>query len=170
MSTSEVSIDVDVPVRTAYNQWTQLDSFPRFMDGVRRVERHGAALTQWVTRFGPVEYEFDAEIVEQVPDELLSWRSLGRPLHAGTVVFRPLGERRSLVTLRIDLYPRGPLERFADATGLVRRRMRRELHSFKEYIEGHGRETGRWRGAIRGGHVRPHSGQPRPEVPNWPVG
>jgi uncharacterized membrane protein len=170
MSTIEASIDVRVPVRTAYNQWTQFDSFPRFMDGVRRVDRPQSTLTHWVTRCGGVTREFDAEIMEQRPDERLVWRSLEPPLHSGTVTFKELDDALVRVTLRIDFAPKGLLERVGDAAGVVRRRVHADLKNFKEFIEGQGTETGQWRGAITSSRVRPDSGQDRPLVPDWPSG
>jgi len=170
MSTIEASSDVDVPVRVAYNQWTQFESFPRFMDGVQRIDRPQSTMTHWVTRLGPKTYKFDAEIVEQRPDQGVSWRSLGRPCHSGAVTFRELGENRVRVTLRIDFTPQGLMERAGDSLGIIRRRVHNDLKSFKQYIEGQGRETGEWRGAISGSHVRPNSGQKHPHVPNWPTG
>jgi uncharacterized membrane protein len=170
MSTIEASIDVRVPVRTAYNQWTQFDSFPRFMDGVRRVDRPQSTLTHWVTRCCGVTREFDAEILEQRPDERLVWRSLDTPRHSGTVVFESLDDALARVTLRIDFVPRGFLERAADSSGVVRRQVRMDLENFKAFIEGQGNETGQWRGAITGSRVRPDSGQDRMRVPDWPSG
>ncbi|MEV7342840.1 SRPBCC family protein [Streptomyces sp. NPDC093544] len=170
MSTIEASVDVQVPVRTAYNQWTQFESFPRFMDGVRRVDREKSTLTHWVTRCGGVTREFDAEIVEQRPDERLVWRSLDRPRHSGTVTFAPLDDDLARVTLRIDFAPRGLLERAGDVAGVVHRRVHSDLKNFKEFIEVHGSETGQWRGAISDSRVRPDSGQDRPRVPDWPSG
>jgi uncharacterized membrane protein len=170
MSTIEASVEVRVPVRTAYNQWTQFDSFPRFMDGVLRVDRPTSTLTHWVTQCGRVTREFDAEIVEQRPDECVAWRGLDTPHHTGTVTFRPLDDGLARVTLRIEFTPHGLLERAGDVSGAVRRRVHLDLKNFKEFIEGHGCETGQWRGAISDSHVRPDSGQDRPQVPDWPSG
>ncbi|GGY11095.1 SRPBCC family protein [Streptomyces minutiscleroticus] len=170
MSTIEESIDVDVPVHVAYNQWTQFKTFPRFMDGVRRVDHFQASFTHWAVRFGGRTYRFDAEIVEQVPDQHLSWEALDRPRHRGTVSFRSLDAERCRVTLRIDLPSKGLLERAGSALGIARRHVGRSLKCFKEFIEGQGRETGTWRGEITKGRVRPGSGQKRPEVPTWPTG
>lgn len=170
MSTIEASVDVPVPVRTAYNQWTQFDSFPRFMDGVLRVDRPQSTLTHWVTRSGGVTREFDAEILEQLPDERLVWRSLGNPHHSGTVTFESLDDALARVTLRIDFMPRGLLERAGDSSGALRRQVQADLENFRSFIEGQGSETGQWRGAITGSRVRPDSGQDRPQVPDWPSG
>ncbi|POX42739.1 cyclase [Streptomyces sp. Ru73] len=170
MSTIEHSVDVDVPLRTAYNQWTQFETFPRFMEGVQRVDRPQSNLTHWITRFGGVTREFDAEIVEQRPDERLVWRSLHDPRHTGTVTFHSLGEGSCRVDLRLDFTPQGLVERAGDGLGVLRRRVCGDLECFKQFIEAQGRETGQWRGAIDGGHVLPDSGQKQPHVPTWPTG
>ncbi|MFC9430952.1 SRPBCC family protein [Streptomyces sp. NPDC056987] len=170
MSVIEGAVDVDVPVRTAYNQWTQFECFPQFMSGVRRVDRPRSSMTHWVTGFGGVSREFDAEITEQRPDDRVEWRTVGTPRLTGSVRFRSLGDTRCRVTLRIGFTPRGAAERAADALGLVRRQVRADLRRFKEYIEGQGRETGQWRGTISGGQVEPDSDRPPPHVPNWPTG
>ncbi|WP_189219911.1 MULTISPECIES: SRPBCC family protein [Streptomyces] len=170
MSTTEESIDVDVPVHVAYNQWTQFRTFPRFMDGVRRVDQIQAAFTHWVVRYGAKTYRFDAEILEQVPDRHLTWEALDAPRHRGTVTFRALDADRCRVTLRIGLSKPGVTERAGDALGLTRRAVRRSLTCFKEFIEHQGCETGTWRGEISKGHVRLDAGQDRPVVPTWPTG
>ncbi|MEU8705481.1 SRPBCC family protein [Streptomyces sp. NPDC048565] len=170
MSVIEGSVDVDVQVRAAYNQWTQFDSFPQFMGGVERVDKPQATLSHWVTRFGGVTREFDAKVVEQRPDEQVSWRSLEEPYHMGFVLFEPLGDTACRVTYRVEFTPQGLVERAGDAFGVVRRQVHSSLRGFKEYIEGQGRETGAWRGTINGGHVQPHAKpEPRP-VPHWPTG
>jgi uncharacterized membrane protein len=170
MGTIEASVDVEVPVRMAYNQWTQFESFPRFMDSVIRVDRLQSTMTHWVTRCGGVSREFDAEIMEQRPDEHLAWRSLDTPCHSGTVTFLPRGDDLTRVTVSVEFAPQGIVERAGHASGAVRRMVQADLNSFKDFIEGQGCETGGWRGSIGAGRVRPDSGQDRPDVPDWPVG
>ncbi|GGL91416.1 cyclase [Streptomyces fumigatiscleroticus] len=170
MSTIEESVDVAVPLHVAYNQWTQFKTFPRFMDGVERVDQIQAALTHWAIRFGPRTYRFDAEIVEQVPDQRLTWEALDEPRHRGTVTFWALDAERCRVTLRVEPLARGLAERAGGALGLARRAVHRSLGCFKEFIEQQGCETGTWRGEISEGHVRPAPGQGRPVVPTWPTG
>ncbi|MEV0011155.1 SRPBCC family protein [Streptomyces sp. NPDC047973] len=169
MSTVEETIEVAVPVSTAYNQWTQFKSFPRFMTAVKSVEQIRPNLTCWVVGFGPLRHEFEAEIVEQRPDELVAWRSLGRRLaHRGEVSFRATASGGTAVSLRMDDGATGPRARLQEPTGRV---VRAELGHFKEFIEGMGREGGAWRGTIRNGHVRPVEREPaRSRVPHWPVG
>ncbi|MFV2119676.1 SRPBCC family protein [Streptomyces sp. Act-28] len=170
MSTIEESIDVDVPVHVAYNQWTQFETFPRFVDGVERVVQIQAALTHWVIRFGPRTYEYDAEIVEQLPDRLVRWNVLDEPRHTGTAAFEEIDAGHCRVTLRVDPRCRGVVGRGAVALGLARRAVRTALTSFKEFTEGQGRETGAWRGEISDGHVQPTEGRSHPHVPTWPTG
>ncbi|WP_405577799.1 SRPBCC family protein [Streptomyces sp. NBC_01190] len=170
MTIIEESVDVRVPVRMAYNQWTQFESFPRFMDGVLRVDRPKSTLTHWVTRHCGVTREFDAEIVAQTPDERVAWRGLGTARHSGTVTFQSFGDERTRVTLRVDFTPRGVVGWLMVLTGAIRRRVRGNLRCFKLFIEGQGRETGAWRGVISESRVRPDSGQDPPHVPDWPSG
>lgn len=168
MGVIEESVDVAAPVRAAYNQWTQFESFPRFVPGVKDVEQLGPALVRWVTGWGPVTHEFDAEIVEQAPDERVLWQSLDGPHHTGSVTFRPTADDRTRVTLRMEYAPHGPVGRTVDALGGVRRGIHGGLGQFKAFVESREEETGAWRGAISGGHVRP--GRLRPAVPCWPSG
>lgn len=170
MTIIEKSIDVDVPVRTAYNQWTQFESFPRFLEGVESIDQPEHTLIHWVTRVGAVTREFEAEIVEQRLDERLSWLMLTEPRHEGTVTFESLDSGRTRVNLRLDLAPCGVVQKTGSALNHVQRQVHRGMESFKEFIEGHGRETGRWRGEIRSGRVRPDPAQGSPRVPTWPTG
>lgn len=172
MNTIEETIEVAVPVRTAYNQWTQFKSFPRFMSVVKRVEQVRPAVTAWVIGFGPMCHEFEAEIVEQEPDTCLVWRSLGRrPFHRGEVSFRPNGSGGTAVTVRLHIEPRGAAGAFSNVSKVTGRVVRLELGHFKEFIEGLGEEGGAWRGTIRNGHVLPtEPAPPRSRVACWPVG
>ncbi|WP_327677167.1 SRPBCC family protein [Streptomyces sp. NBC_00467] len=172
MTTVEETIDVGVPVRTAYNQWTQFKSFPRFMSTVKSVEQVRPTVTRWVVGLGPVRHEFDAEIVEQLPDSHMAWQSLGRGLsHRGEVSFRATAPGRTTVVVRIHAEPEKAARLHARATGFTRRVLRSELGHFKEFIEALGQEGGAWRGVIRNGRVEPMEPEPpRSRVPHWPVG
>ncbi|GGV76056.1 MULTISPECIES: SRPBCC family protein [Streptomyces] len=173
MITIEETIDIAVPVRTAYDQWTQFKSFPRFMALVKRVEQVKPNITTWVVGKGPVCREFEAEIVEQEPDSHVSWRSLGcTPSHEGRVTFRPTADGGgTTVEVRLDLRPRGLAGAVAAVPGLIRGVVRAELRRFKEYIEGMGQAGGSWRETIRGGHVHARQAEPpRSRVAGWPVG
>ncbi|WP_081238542.1 SRPBCC family protein [Streptomyces viridosporus] len=149
MSQVEESIKVDVPVRTAYNQWTQFESFPEFMDGVERIEQRTDTLTHWVTRIGGVRREFDARITEQVPDERVAWTTVdGEAKQAGVVTFHRLGDTSTKVMLQMDFDPEGLAESVGDKLGLVKRQAVGDLKRFKEFIERRGLESGSWRGEV----------------------
>ncbi|MDG9718031.1 SRPBCC family protein [Streptomyces sp. DH24] len=172
MITVEETVDVAVPVSTAYNQWTQFKSFPRFMTAVKSVEQIRPNLTHWVIGLGPLRYAYDAEIVQQVPDSLVVWRSLDRRSgHHGEVSFRATAADRTAVVVRMHFGERRVTGLLARAPGLTERVLRAELGHFKEFIEGLGQEVGAWRGVIRDGHVQPQEARPpRSRVPHWPVG
>jgi uncharacterized membrane protein len=148
MSTVEKSIEVGVPVSTAYNQWTQFESFPEFMEGVDRIDQISQTMTHWVTSIGGVHREFDAEITEQNPDERIAWTSVDGPKQAGVVTFHRLGEGTSKVMLQMDFEPEGVVETAGDKLGVVGRRVEGDLKRFKSFIESRGTEEGGWRGTV----------------------
>ncbi|MGV9557240.1 SRPBCC family protein [Streptomyces sp. NPDC003522] len=172
MHSVEETIEIAVPVSTAYNQWTQFTGFPRFMRAVKRVDQVRPALTRWTIAAGPLRREFQAEIVEQEPDSHVVWRSLERHhAHRGEVTFRPTSAGGTLMTVRIHVEPRGVTGVLAGVPRLADRVVRDELRRFKEYIEGLGEETGAWRGTVHDGRVRPEEPKPhRSRVARWPVG
>jgi uncharacterized membrane protein len=148
MSTIEKSVEVEVPVTTAYNQWTQFESFPEFMEGVDRIDQISPTTTHWVTSIGGVHREFDAEITEQNPDERIAWTSVDGPKQAGVVTFHRLGEGTSKVMLQMDFEPEGVVETAGDKLGVVGRRVEGDLKRFKSFIESRGTEEGGWRGTV----------------------
>ncbi|MFF4324570.1 SRPBCC family protein [Streptomyces sp. NPDC001568] len=149
MSKVEESVEVDVPVRMAYNQWTQFESFPHFMEGVERIDQLTPTLTHWVTKFGGVDREFDAQITEQIPDERVAWTTVdGEVKQAGVVTFHHLADNKSKVMLQLDYDPEGFAENVGDKLGFVKRQITGDLKRFKEYIEERGTETGAWRGEV----------------------
>ncbi|MBO1330511.1 SRPBCC family protein [Streptomyces sp. VRA16 Mangrove soil] len=170
MSEVRGSVDVDVPVTTAYNQWTQFESFPHFMDAVVRVDKPQVTLSHWVVRCRGVSREFDAKVVDQRPDERVSWMSLHAPHHHGTVRFAPLGEQRCRVEYVVEFTPHTLLERAADSLGLVGRQIHASMRGFKEYIQVQGVASGAWRGTVRDGLVEPHADHHQRPVPHWPTG
>jgi uncharacterized membrane protein len=147
MKTVEASIDVEVPVRTAYNQWTQFEQFPEFMDGVESVTQIDDTHTHWVAQIAGKREEWDAEITRQVPDQEIDWVGLGDADTRGRIVFEPAGTG-ARVTLMLDYDPDGALEKLGDALGLVRRRIEGDLNRFKSFIEARGTESGGWRGEV----------------------
>jgi uncharacterized membrane protein len=149
VSTVTETVDVNVPVRTAYNQWTQFEDFPQFMDGVREIRQLDATHTHWKTEISGVKREFDAEITEQLPDERVAWTSTEGEKQAGVVTFHRLDDTHTRVTVQMDFDPQGVLENAGDKLGLVDRRVKGDLQRFKEYIESRkGVETGAWRGEV----------------------
>lgn len=143
------SIDVDVPVTTAYNQWTQFESFPQFMGGVDEVTQLTDTKTHWKISIGGVKREFDAEIVEQTPDQRIAWKSTGGTEHAGVVTFHQLEPgAKSRVTLQLDTEPHGLVENVGDKLGLTTKNAKDDLERFKKFIESRGTETGAWRGEV----------------------
>ena len=150
METLEHSIDVEAPIGVTYNQWTQFEEFPRFMEGVESVTQIDDTHVHWVAQIAGRREEWDAQITRQVPDQEIDWVGLGDADNRGRIVFEeiPAGTR---VTLMLDYDPSGPVETIGDKLGLVRRRVRADMERFKEFIEARGRETGAWRGEIHAG-------------------
>ena len=148
MSTVTESVDVHVPVHTAYNQWTQFESFPHFMNGVEAIRQIDDRHLHWVTKVAGVKREFDTEITEQHPDERIAWKSTGGPKHAGVVTFHRLGEQDTRVTIQLDWEPEGVTEKVGSAVGADDRQVKADAKRFKEFIEHRGSETGAWRGDV----------------------
>ncbi|UGT64014.1 SRPBCC family protein [Nocardia asteroides] len=148
MSTMTAAVDVEVPIRTAYNQWTQFESFPHFMEGVEEIRQLDDKHTHWRIKVGPVTKEFDATITEQHPDERVAWKSDSGPEHAGVITFHRLDDTHTRVTAQIDVDPDGFLEQVADKTGVLKHRVNGDLDRFKTFIEKQGHETGAWRGDV----------------------
>src|SRR5918998_2561020 len=142
MSSIERSIEVNVPVSTAYNQWTMFEEFPKFMQGVEEVRQLDNKRMHWRAEIGFKDKEWDAEVVEQVPDRLIAWQSVTGAPNGGAVTFQPIAADRTNVTLRIDYEPQGFLESIGDSLGFVSSRVEGDLKRFKEYIESRGAESG----------------------------
>jgi uncharacterized membrane protein len=153
MADMEKSIVVDAPLREVYNQWTQFEDFPRFMEGVIEVRQIDDAHLYWRARMGGVEREWHAQIVDQVPDERIAWRGLTGVAPSGAVLFCPLADGRTEVTLRVKYEPEGVTENVGDALGFVSRRVEGDLQRFRDLMEERGRATGGWRGEIHGDNV-----------------
>jgi uncharacterized membrane protein len=151
----EKEIEVDAPVSTVYNQWTQFEEFPRFMEGVESVKQIDDKRLHWRAKVGGKDLEWDAEIFEQVPDRRIAWRSMSGAMNTGMVNFEPLGANRTRVALRLNYDPEGTVENLASALGVVSARVMGDLKRFKEFVEARGQETGGWRGRIEGRQVEP---------------
>lgn len=148
MATIEKSIEVEVPVRTAYNQWTQFEEFPHFMDGVEKVIQLDDTSIRWNTEIAGQQREFDAEITEQIPDERVAWKAIGETEHAGVVTFHRIDDNKCKVMLQMEYDPEGFAEKAGDFLGIIERRTQKDLENFKEFIEARGTETGAWRGEV----------------------
>lgn len=148
MSTATRSVDVNVPITTAYNQWTQFEEFPKFMGDVESVRQLDDRHLHWKVKIAGVEREFDAEITEQHPEERIAWRSTGGVDQAGVVTFHKLADDATRVTLQLDMEPEGMAEAVAEKTGMVSRAAERDMENFKEFIESRGLASGSWRGDV----------------------
>ena len=148
MSSIEQSVEVNVPVSTAYNQWTQFEEFPRFMEGVNEVKQLDDTTLHWKAEVAGQEREWDAKITEQTPDQRIAWTDIGGATNAGVVSFHKIDDSTTKVMLQIDFEPEGFVEKVGDALGFVKTRTKGDLGRFKEFIESRGSETGAWRGEV----------------------
>jgi uncharacterized membrane protein len=148
------SIDVKVPVNTAYNQWTQFEDFPKFMEGVEKVTQKDDTHLFWKAEIAGQDREWDAEITEQTPDQRIAWRSTSGAENAGVVTFHRIDDETTRVTLQMDVDPEGFVENVGTGLGFLERRVKGDLERFKEFIEGRGAETGAWRGSVEAGSQR----------------
>ncbi|MEU0375382.1 SRPBCC family protein [Streptomyces sp. NPDC006283] len=152
MSMVKESVDVDVPLHTAYNQWTMFEEFPQFMEGVEEVRQIDDRHNHWTTKIGGVHREFDTEIIDQLPDDRIAWRTTsGDTRQMGMVRFQPLDDTHTRVELVMDIEPHGMAEKAASASGMIDRRVKGDMRRFKEFIEHQGGETGGWRGRVTPG-------------------
>ena len=148
MSKIQESVDVEVPIRAAYNQWTQFEDFPRFMEGVESVTQLDDTHLRWVADIGGVRREWEAQIDEQHPDERVAWHATDGATNAGVVTFHRLDDNWTRVMLQLDFEPDGVVEQAGDKLGFVRRRATGDLERFKSFMEARGSETGAWRGDV----------------------
>ncbi len=155
----ERSIEVAVPVRTAYDQWSRFEEFPRFMSGVEEVRQVGDRMTHWVAHIAGVRREWDAAIVEQVPDEKVAWAATTGATNAGAVFFDSVAAARTRVRLTLDFEPEGVVERIGDVLDVVQRQAVADLDRFKEFIEGQGSAAGGWRDTSKDGGVMSQEAQ-----------
>ncbi|MCK8438277.1 SRPBCC family protein [Streptomyces sp. D2-8] len=152
MSTIKETVEVDVPVHTAYNQWTQFEEFPNFMEGVEEVRQLDDRHNHWTTKIAGVKREFDTEIVDQLADERVTWRTTSGDTHQrGSVRFERLDDTHTRVELVLEVEPSGAVEKAADMMGTIDRRVKGDMRRFKQYIEERGIESGAWRGRVQPG-------------------
>ena len=148
MATVEKSIEVELPVSTVYNQWTQFEDFPQFMDGVEQVTQLDDTRLHWVAEIAGARREWDAEIVDQQPDQRIAWRSIDGTGNGGVVTFRPTGTSATQVHLQMQFEPEGLAETIGDKLGFVAKQAGGDLERFKRFVEERGSETGAWRGRV----------------------
>jgi uncharacterized membrane protein len=149
----EKCIEVEAPLSMVYNQWTQFEEFPRFMEGVESVKQLDEKRLRWCAEIGGKVVEWDAEIFEQIPDKRVAWRSVTGALNTGMVNFELVGPNRTKIWLKLNYKPEGAMEKIGSALGVISQRIEGDLERFKEFIESRGSETGAWRGQIEGRHV-----------------
>ncbi len=155
METVEQSIEVEAPAEVVYNQWTQFEEFPRFMEGIEAVHQRDAKRLHFVAKIGGKREEWDAEILEQIPEQKISWRVVSGKPNEGTVFFDKAPDGKTIVRAAIAFEPQGVVEKAGAMFGIVDARVKGDLRRFKEFIESRGHETGAWRGEIHAGHVEP---------------
>ncbi len=148
MADVRATAEVNRPVSTVYNQWTQFEEFPHFMEGVEEVRQLDDATLQWRASIGGVEREWEAKIVEQQPDEVIAWTSTGGTRNHGRVTFEPIGPATTRVELAMDVEPEGVAENVGDALGIIESRVKGDLERFCDFVESRDAETGAWRGEI----------------------
>ena len=150
-SSVEESIELNVPVSTAYNQWTQFEEFPRFMESVEEVRQLDDTHLHWRANVAGKTKEWDSEITEQIPDERIAWHSTSGAVNSGVVTFDEISANSTLVTVQMQYEPEGAVENVGDALGVLERRVEGDLERFKEFLESRGQETGAWRGSVQPG-------------------
>jgi uncharacterized membrane protein len=148
MSSVIKTVEVDAPLPIVYNQWTQFEEFPRFMEGVDRIKQIDETHTHWTVTVAGKTKEFDATITEQHPDERIAWKSDSGPNHAGVITFHRLNDTRTRVTAQLEIDPDGFVEAVADKLGVLDRRVQGDLDRFKTFVEERGGETDGWRGDV----------------------
>lgn len=147
-SSVEESIEVGVPVSVAYNQWTQFEDFPKFMDNVHEIKQLDNQRLHWRADVAGVEKQWDAEITEQIPDKRIAWRSISGVKNGGVVTFHKISDSTTRIMLQMEYQPEGMTEQIGDVLGAVRMEAKSNLKRFKEFIESRGKETGAWRGTV----------------------
>lgn len=155
MSTVDKSIDINVPLRTAYNQWTQFEDFPKFMEGIVEVRQLDDTHLHWSADVAGKHKEWTAEITEQIPDQRIAWRSIDGTPNGGMVDFQSIDVDTTRISVKMDYEPEGVVENVGDVLGVLSRRVEGDLQRFKEFLEARGESTGAWRGSVQQSHTQP---------------
>lgn len=148
MAKTEQSVEVHAPLREVYNQWTQFEQFPAFMEGVEQVTQLDNKHLHWKAKVAGKVQEWDADITEQLPDERIAWRSTSGDMNAGVVTFHYIAEDTTRIMLQLEYEPQGALETAGSALGFLDRQVKGDLERFKKLIERQGQATDGWRGTI----------------------
>lgn len=149
MATIEESIEVQAPLSAVYNQWTQFEEFPKFMDGIEEIKQIDDTHMHWVAEFGGSRHEWDAEVTEQKPDERVAWKNTDGLENAGVVTFHRIDDDTTRVMVQMDFVPQGIKEKIGDLIGAPDRQVKGDLGRFKDLIEAQGAEPGGWRGEVK---------------------
>ena len=149
----EDSIDVQVPVPQAYNQWTQFEEFPKFMEGIQSVQQLDDTHVQWIGELRGESRQWTTEITEQKPDEKIAWKTIdGEIKNDGVVTFEQVGDGQTRINVQMDVEGESTVENVAgDLLGTVKKQVHGDLERFKQLIENRGEETGAWRGEVPDG-------------------
>ena len=147
-------VRVEIPVPEVYNQWTQFEEFPRFMSGVEQVQQKDDTHLHWKANIAGQTAEWDAEITEQVPDQVIAWRAIEGAQNQGRVRFRPEGDNATRISLELEVEPQGVVQQAGDAMGLLQAQVREDLNRFKQLIESRDQASGAWRGEVHGGDIQ----------------
>jgi uncharacterized membrane protein len=148
MANLHQSIEVNVPVQVAYNQWTQFEDFPNFMENIKEVRQLDDSHLHWRAEISGREKEWDTEITDQVPDQRIAWRTVAGPDNHGMVTFEPVSNDRTRITVDVEYQPESVMEKMGDMLGMVSSNVEDDLENFKDFIESRGQATGAWRGEI----------------------
>lgn len=157
MNSVEESIRIERPVKVVYDQWTQFEDFPHFMEGVKEVRQIDDSHLHWEVEMGGFIKTWEAEIIEQIPDQFIAWQSTEGPRSTGRVTFEPLADDATMVTLRMAYAPEGVVENLGALLGLVSLRIARDLECFKDFVEARGTPPRAWRGEIHAPEIVPHA-------------
>src|SRR5881227_1843317 len=152
----EDTIEVHVPLQQAYNQWTQFEDFPKFMEGIQSVQQLDDTHVQWVAEIRGESRQWTTEITEQQPDEKVAWKTIdGEVKNDGVVSFEQIAGGQTRVDVQMDVEGESTAEDVAgDLLGVVKSQVHRDLERFKQLIENRDEATGAYRGEVQDGETK----------------